>query len=313
MQAILPFLRAALPRAAAIKGISSASPKMKSFVTNALAAGYGTDTILGFLRSAAGSSTREEQGRGAQKRRAEGTARPDELARAKSADLGGRVSSAISGAAGIAGGLAALRKMGGAATAKPLGKVEVQAEPYDPQQRGPQQQIAGPAQRQIAGPEQQALLGEVEPEITPQAPEQTPAPQDPTPQENTERLAKVASSVQATKAVAEKIPSFFERAMEGISFLDLPEESKPGVGKLMKRLDALEDQGSNWKDKPVQKIVRGLRKLVFKKKGLKETERDRFNAGYPDASSRGQQESPLGSADEQLIRLMDQLTRDLNK
>jgi hypothetical protein len=105
-------------------------------------------------------------------------------------------------------------------------------------------------------------------------------------------------------------PSFFERAMEGISFFDLSDELKPNVGKLMKRLDSLEGQGTKWSDKSVQKIVRGLKKMV-KGEGIL------YNPKYqpkPRASERGTALSGATgatgtSADDQLIALLDQFSQ----
>lgn len=77
---ILPFLKASIPYALAVKGLEKVDPRMKNFFTQAAAAGWGANEALDFLRNKfEGSGNKNERSRletGSEK----GTLRPDEAA-----------------------------------------------------------------------------------------------------------------------------------------------------------------------------------------------------------------------------------------
>jgi hypothetical protein len=56
--------------------------------------------------------------------------------------------------------------------------------------------------------------------------------------------------------------SFFERAMEGLSFFDLPDTARDAVGPIMRKLDTLEAQNVPWEDKVVQRLANQARNMA---------------------------------------------------
>lgn len=94
-------------------------------------------------------------------------------------------------------------------------------------------------------------------------------------------------------------PTFFQRAMQGVDFLNLSDKNKQRVGPLMKRLDRMEEQGMSWKDRSVQTIVNALRRITkTEDKGLIETESARFQQTQPQQSN----------ADQELMAMLQDIT-----
>lgn len=101
--------------------------------------------------------------------------------------------------------------------------------------------------------------------------------------------------------------NYFQRAMEGVSFLDLDEGLKAKVGSLKQRLDNMEQQGIPYKDRSVQNVIRAMRQLVGQQ-GIIEQESARFEMGQSQQPQQmgGQQG---GGADEQAIAILQQIAQ----
>ena len=108
LASVLQLLKASVPQAVALKGISAADPKLKNFLLSAASAGYTADVALDFLRKIAGKSNRDDILNNAAFRKSQGIARPDELGSARQSEQKERLKSGAMAATGIAGGLASL-------------------------------------------------------------------------------------------------------------------------------------------------------------------------------------------------------------
>ncbi len=154
---ILPFLNKIVPLGLAAKGLEKVNPKMKSFFSGALAAGYTADQAMDFLRDQFSSGEQSQ----------DGSLRPDELAglnRRKQEEAPSRVAQGIAATgAGALGGLgaAALTGLGQQATqqaqnAQPqLTQQQTPSSP-PPASAAPQQPPPSPQSPQPAQPQQQA-------------------------------------------------------------------------------------------------------------------------------------------------------------
>lgn len=115
MNKILPFLNSLLPAGLAVKGLSKVDPRMAKFLTNATAAGFGTDAALSFLRNKLGIKGAKDQENQLQAGSAEGTLRPDEGAALEGVNETNRgldlLQKGVSVGAGLAGGIAGDNEM----------------------------------------------------------------------------------------------------------------------------------------------------------------------------------------------------------
>ena len=221
-----PILSKAIPAAAVLKEIARADPRLQQFIAGATVAGHAAEEILGFVKEMTENPSQKKLKKDLSRRSEAGTARPEELARLGKMEDSGAGKKLLSAGAAIAGGLGAIRAGQQAQQGQPEQEaIEGELLPAEQQEQQPQQ--IGYNQRQLQ--EQQ-----------PQQPQQE----------------------QAAPPKQAKSRSFFEIAMEGQSFFDLPQQSKPSIGKLKKRIDELERQGVPFKDKSVQRIIKGLRKLT---------------------------------------------------
>lgn len=133
---ILPLLNRAVPPYLAIKGLGKIDPRLEKFATGAALGGYGADAILDFLRNkfdtAANKSERERLEIGA----SQGTLRPDEMASretmARTRGIGDTIQSALSLAAGGAGGVLASKGIG--AMGEDQSGEDISEESIDPEQ-----------------------------------------------------------------------------------------------------------------------------------------------------------------------------------
>jgi len=94
--------------------------------------------------------------------------------------------------------------------------------------------------------------------------------------------------------------SYFERAMEGLSFLDLPDTAKTAVGPIMKQMDTLEAQGVPWEDKVVQRLANQARNMASQPT-MAGQEEARFQEAY------GQPQQQAGGGQDQLMAQMQAL------
>ena len=296
LSSVLQLLKASVPQAVALKGISAADPKLKNFLLSAASAGYTADVALDFLRKIAGKSNRDEILNNASFRKAQGIARPDELGAARQSEQKERLKSGAIAATGIAGGLASILSRSG----------QQQPSLMQRQQQPPSMQ----RQQRLEGPTQQLLLEGLQQEEPPSA--RGPQKLPPSPAglqlllEGPQQQAQQEPQQQAQQGQQAK-PRFFEMAMQGVDFLSLPAKSKGMVGQLMKKLDAMESQGFSWKDRAVQSTVRAIKKIVSKT-GTAEQEAQRFEKGYPQEQKESQQQQGQQqlSADEQLAMLIQE-------
>ena len=227
---VLPLLKQAIPTAAAMKGIAAADPRLKAFIFAATAAGYGADMVMDFLRSVGGQPGEQEFDQRTRERKAQGKARPDELADLADTETADAAQGLAKAGIGIAAGLGAAGAAGRAAGAAggavvPEVLAAEQAAAAAPAQIGLDKKLLqGADPRQIAAGIPQKQIGPV-----------APAPKPPVVPE-----APAAPAAAPAIAMPRKPRTHFEKAMEGVSFFDLSEEAKPNVGKLAKRLDQLE-------------------------------------------------------------------------
>lgn len=100
--------------------------------------------------------------------------------------------------------------------------------------------------------------------------------------------------------------SFFERAMEGLSFFDLTDTAKDAVGPIMRQLDVLESQNVPWEDKAVQRLANKARNMASEPT-MAGQEQARFQDAYgqPQQSQDPQQQAAGGQA--QLMQQMQAL------
>lgn len=106
---ILPFLNNLIPSALAMKGLSKIDPRFEKFFTNSLAAGFGTDQAISFLRnkfSGGGPSTDSFMNE-TQERVGQGIARPDEAAALQDVQASQRLPNALQKGVSLATGLGA--------------------------------------------------------------------------------------------------------------------------------------------------------------------------------------------------------------
>lgn len=96
--------------------------------------------------------------------------------------------------------------------------------------------------------------------------------------------------------------SFFERAMEGLSFLDLPDTAKTAVGPIMKQMDTLEAQGVQWEDQAVQRLANQARNMASESTMVGQ-EQARFDEAY----GQQPQQQQAGGGQEQLMAQMQAL------
>lgn len=134
MNQILPLLNSYLPVHYAIKGLEKTNPALGSFISNASAAGYATDAILGFLRDKFDSEGAKTSRSKLESKVASNQARIDEeaaLAQIKQARMPGDILQ--KGASTIAG-LGAGLKRGSVPKEeeKPMAQVENPLQVYAP-------------------------------------------------------------------------------------------------------------------------------------------------------------------------------------
>ena len=104
---IIPFLSRHIPNALAIKGIQKVNPKIGSFITSALGAGYTTDAVLDYIREKF-ESTSSKSIRASEGRIGTGTLRPDEERAINKQKRSQQVQTAAAGLLGLGSGLASL-------------------------------------------------------------------------------------------------------------------------------------------------------------------------------------------------------------
>ncbi len=104
----IPFLNKYLPSALAVKGLSKIDNKLGTFIQNAVASGYTTDSVLDFLRSSLQSPGDKREMQNLQSLSESGNIHPEQQRSLQNRQGQESVGKGISTLAGLAGGLAGL-------------------------------------------------------------------------------------------------------------------------------------------------------------------------------------------------------------
>lgn len=105
IQALLPLLGEAIPAGVAIKKLMAKDSRLGNFIQGGLAAGYGADQLVKFLRNKSQTPGQRADVAALQRGEASGTLRPDEMARLSELRQREEPGKAASTAAGLAGGV----------------------------------------------------------------------------------------------------------------------------------------------------------------------------------------------------------------
>jgi len=106
IQSILPLLTRAIPAGVAVKKLMKTDSRMSNFIQGGLAAGYGADQLLEYLRNKTQTTGQKSDVAALERGAAAGTLRPGEQARLSKIQERQALTGAIPGAAALAGGIA---------------------------------------------------------------------------------------------------------------------------------------------------------------------------------------------------------------